>query len=94
MHFYFILENSFENIRARGNVTPNYTAFMSTKEGIIAKPGSSYKITAANLYNSEDVAQLFRDQTAVADGNAGCAKTNISWWAITAASPMTADTAT
>ena len=84
MHFYFILENSFENIRARGNVTPNYTAFMSTKEGIIAKPGSSYRITAANLYNSEDVAQLFRDQTAVADGNAGCAKTNISWNAVTA----------
>ncbi len=84
MHFYFILENSFENIRARGNSTPNYVAYMNTAEDGISKPGSSAQIIAKNLYNSDEVAQLFVSKTAEADGNAGCGKCNIPWNAVTA----------
>ncbi len=84
MSFFFVLENSFANIRARGTSTQNYVAFMNGSEDGISRPSSASAIRAGNLNNKEDVAALFRDLTAENSANAGAGKITVTWNTVTA----------
>ena len=83
MQFFFILENPYQNIRARGINTMNYMAFMNTREGSPSAPGGGYTITPGHLDKNQLIADLFLEKTAESEGRAGCNKINIPWNAVT-----------
>ena len=83
MEFFLVLENSFENIRARGLSTPNYVGFENlTKykdQDGNEKPGISRPVAASRITAlPENVRTAFKD---IADRNvnSGFGRVNVPW---------------
>lgn len=81
--FFFIVENTYANIRARGTSTQNYMAFENTLDGGRSAVSSNYTITASHLNNNADVAALFQSKTADNSKRAACATASMTWNTVT-----------